>query len=447
MNWAIFPMVRVLLFSYSESGLSFGKVFLYLTKERERLNTKLLDSQSSPVQIVRVPHSISEAAKLPTTSSPRLLYASRRRPTLDRTPPPSPSAMDVSMQRTPDSSMDVSMELEHSAPPSPVKKADQSLYSLFMTSTPPPPKAVDRLGNAEADRSMEDLHAENVISFNAMDLDDLPPPLAPSKSRSKPKERTDKPSPLPPAGVVQRDFAAPLALVPRPVAQSQPPPKPPSAAPTRVLKRGEAIELKNTVDDYIDDCSRLSKQMFRKISSEVPGPLRPSSAPPEPTASTSTSNSTGISISIKSRGKEPAGVSGASMNAPPVVPPTTAPLASTSQTSKPLFIFPRISYTGKSFKMFVGNIAIGIEDTWLAKILMVSRTVSRCRVMVIVQYSQSVGRLLTYKRVRDAAGNPMDFAFVEYADPESALRCLDFINGTPLRSQDGPAKHLLVSSM
>lgn len=38
------------------------------------------------------------------------------------------------------------------------------------------------------------------------------------------------------------------------------------------------------------------------------------------------------------------------------------------------------------------------------------------------------------------------FAFVEYSDPESVLRCLSVVNGTMLKSKNGAEKALLVKA-
>ncbi|GAA5903551.1 Snu71p [Sporobolomyces salmoneus] len=77
---------------------------------------------------------------------------------------------------------------------------------------------------------------------------------------------------------------------------------------------------------------------------------------------------------------------------------------------------------GEKFSLFVGSIAEGIENGWLERILQVA------------------GPILSFRRPSPP------FAFVEYSDPESVLRCLSVVNGTVLKTQNGAEKALLVKA-
>ncbi|GAA5948560.1 hypothetical protein JCM3765_004925 [Sporobolomyces pararoseus] len=77
---------------------------------------------------------------------------------------------------------------------------------------------------------------------------------------------------------------------------------------------------------------------------------------------------------------------------------------------------------GEKFSLFVGSIADGIENGWLERILQVA------------------GPILSFRRPSPP------FAFVEYSDPESVLRCLSVVNGTTLKSKNGTEKSLLVKA-
>ncbi|GAA6011306.1 hypothetical protein JCM10207_008293 [Rhodosporidiobolus poonsookiae] len=78
--------------------------------------------------------------------------------------------------------------------------------------------------------------------------------------------------------------------------------------------------------------------------------------------------------------------------------------------------------TGEKFSLFVGNIVDGVENGWLERLLGVA------------------GTTLSFRRPTPA------FAFVEYADPESVLRCLEVVNGVSLKTPSGAEKALLVKA-
>ncbi|GAA5967044.1 hypothetical protein JCM11641_000422 [Rhodosporidiobolus odoratus] len=80
------------------------------------------------------------------------------------------------------------------------------------------------------------------------------------------------------------------------------------------------------------------------------------------------------------------------------------------------------SETQDKFSLFVGSIVDGVENGWLEKILGV------------------VGPVLSFRRPTPA------FAFVEYADPESVLRCLEVVNGVNIKAQSGAEKPILVKA-
>ncbi|GAA6061412.1 hypothetical protein JCM10212_004470 [Sporobolomyces blumeae] len=78
--------------------------------------------------------------------------------------------------------------------------------------------------------------------------------------------------------------------------------------------------------------------------------------------------------------------------------------------------------SGEKFSLFVGSIADGVENGWLERILEVA------------------GPVLSFRRPSPP------FAFVEYSDPESVLRCLEVVNGAQVKTPAGHTKALLVKA-
>ncbi|GAA6007812.1 hypothetical protein JCM11491_003973 [Sporobolomyces phaffii] len=101
--------------------------------------------------------------------------------------------------------------------------------------------------------------------------------------------------------------------------------------------------------------------------------------------------------------------------APANLPSTPSPYEPHAATSEPVAAVDK-------FSLFVGSIADGVENGWLERILQVA------------------GPILSFRRPSPP------FAFVEYSDPESVLRCLSVVNGTTLQSKNGPEKALLVKA-
>ncbi|GAA5930631.1 hypothetical protein JCM1841_006822 [Sporobolomyces salmonicolor] len=77
---------------------------------------------------------------------------------------------------------------------------------------------------------------------------------------------------------------------------------------------------------------------------------------------------------------------------------------------------------GEKFSLFVGSIAEGVENGWLERILGVA------------------GPVLSFRRPSPP------FAFVEYSDPESVLRCLEVVNGAKIMGKNKEEKALLVKA-
>ncbi|KAK4058452.1 hypothetical protein OIO90_000611 [Microbotryomycetes sp. JL221] len=79
-------------------------------------------------------------------------------------------------------------------------------------------------------------------------------------------------------------------------------------------------------------------------------------------------------------------------------------------------------WNGEKFSLFVGNIADGVSDQWLERIV------------------GTAGPVLNLKRPTPA------FGFVEYSDPESVLRALEAVNGVKLSGKNGQDKALLIKA-
>ncbi|GAA6003195.1 Snu71p [Rhodotorula paludigena] len=77
---------------------------------------------------------------------------------------------------------------------------------------------------------------------------------------------------------------------------------------------------------------------------------------------------------------------------------------------------------GPTFSLFVGSIVDGLENGWLERILGVA------------------GPVASFRRPTPA------FAFVEYSEAESVLRCLEVVNGATIKTKAGADKALLVKA-
>lgn len=84
--------------------------------------------------------------------------------------------------------------------------------------------------------------------------------------------------------------------------------------------------------------------------------------------------------------------------------------------------------TQKQTTLFVGSISGGITDDFLNTLL------------------GACGPMKAFKRLITPANKPQGFGFVEYEDPDSAIRCINLLNGVELPAlEDGCAnKKLLV---
>ncbi|GAA5873784.1 hypothetical protein JCM8547_005946 [Rhodosporidiobolus lusitaniae] len=80
------------------------------------------------------------------------------------------------------------------------------------------------------------------------------------------------------------------------------------------------------------------------------------------------------------------------------------------------------AFVGEKFSLFIGSIVEGVENGWFERILGVA------------------GPVLSFRRPTPA------FAFVEYADAESVLRCLEVVNGANIQNKHGAEKVLLVKA-
>ncbi|KIO02958.1 hypothetical protein M404DRAFT_638155, partial [Pisolithus tinctorius Marx 270] len=86
--------------------------------------------------------------------------------------------------------------------------------------------------------------------------------------------------------------------------------------------------------------------------------------------------------------------------------------------------------TQKQTTLFVGSISGGISDDVLNRLL------------------GACGPMKAFKRLITPANKPQGFGFVEYEDPDSAIRCINLLNGVELPAlEDGCAsKKLLIKA-
>ncbi|KAM0754808.1 hypothetical protein T439DRAFT_377233 [Meredithblackwellia eburnea MCA 4105] len=116
------------------------------------------------------------------------------------------------------------------------------------------------------------------------------------------------------------------------------------------------------------------------------------------------------------------GAPGAAQNLPP--PPNLAqslppqPQVSTGFPG----VTPSAAWNGEKFSLFVGNIAEGVVDGWLERIL------------------GTAGPVISLRRPSPP------FGFVEYGDPESVLRCLEVVNGALIVGKEGSEKAILIKA-
>lgn len=109
---------------------------------------------------------------------------------------------------------------------------------------------------------------------------------------------------------------------------------------------------------------------------------------------------------------------------------------------------PQQVWTGEKYSLFVGSIADGVSDGWLERILAVRfpRPLLPCSDEAWPERAddalilQTVGTVLSMRRPSPP------FAFVEYSDAESVLRCLEVVNGALLPAKSGGEKALLVKA-
>jgi RNA-binding protein 25 len=103
---------------------------------------------------------------------------------------------------------------------------------------------------------------------------------------------------------------------------------------------------------------------------------------------------------------------------------------------------------GERYSLFVGSIVDGLENGWLEKILAVRALALSAR-----QLYQSAKGFRLRRGSAQVAGPVTSFrrpsppfAFVEYGEPESVLRCLEVVNAAKIKMPSGAEKELLVKA-
>lgn len=107
----------------------------------------------------------------------------------------------------------------------------------------------------------------------------------------------------------------------------------------------------------------------------------------------------------------------------------------------------------EKFSLFISGIPASLSDGRLQEVLEVHYSsyamptiLELIRSWSAVPLFQTVGSVLSVRRIRDASGVPKGFAFVEYGDAEAVLRCLELLNGVSLIGKDRETKNLTVKA-
>lgn len=109
---------------------------------------------------------------------------------------------------------------------------------------------------------------------------------------------------------------------------------------------------------------------------------------------------------------------------------------------------------GERYSLFVGSIVDGLENGWLEKILAV-RALALCLIysLLVTLLESAEGYPLRLVWLAQVAGPVTSFrrpsppfAFVEYGEPESVLRCLEVVNAAKIKMPSGAEKELLVKA-